>query len=255
MQPRSDGKQRCLQFGLSTNPGSRVMMYQDHDGNLVHHFNIPGRHARLTVTAEALVECAPFPPLPDRLGVNAWPQLDALTGSGEHWEMLNPSSFAKPSAALDALAREMNIDRSQDPMSLLRADQRRYLQPLRLQPEDHAGRLADRRCAAGGLGRLSGFRPHHDCAGAFGRHPVPLCERLPLSSCQQSRPIVRRRDPRVGGSLSARAGLGRFRSDQQSRLRATATSASPSAAIMPMSPPRAACSRARAPSAASWRWP
>jgi transglutaminase-like putative cysteine protease len=120
MQPRSDGKQRCLQFGLSTNPSSRVMMYQDHDGNLVHHFNIPGRHARLTVTAEALVECAPFPALPDRLGVNAWPQLDALTGSGEHWEMLNPSSFAKPSAALNELARQMNINRSQDPMTLLR---------------------------------------------------------------------------------------------------------------------------------------
>ena len=64
MQPRSDGAQRCLHFGLSTTPASRVMMYQDHDGNIVHHFNIPGRHARLTVTAEALVECAPPPDLP-----------------------------------------------------------------------------------------------------------------------------------------------------------------------------------------------
>ena len=58
MQPRSDAAQRCLHFGLSTTPASRVMMYQDHDGNIVHHFNIPGRHSRLTVTAEALVECA-----------------------------------------------------------------------------------------------------------------------------------------------------------------------------------------------------
>ena len=48
MQPRSDGQQRCLHFGLSTTPASRVMIYQDHDGNIVHHFNIPGRHARLT---------------------------------------------------------------------------------------------------------------------------------------------------------------------------------------------------------------
>ena len=61
MQPRSDGAQRCLHFGLSTTPASRVMMYQDHDGNIVHHFNIPGRHSRLTVTAEALVDCAPSP--------------------------------------------------------------------------------------------------------------------------------------------------------------------------------------------------
>ena len=37
------GRQRCVHFGLSTTPSSRVMMYQDHDGNIVHHFNIPGR--------------------------------------------------------------------------------------------------------------------------------------------------------------------------------------------------------------------
>ena len=67
MQPRTDAAQRCLHFGLSTQPASRVMMYQDHDGNIVHHFNIPERHSRLTVTAEALVECGPpaeLPPTP-----------------------------------------------------------------------------------------------------------------------------------------------------------------------------------------------
>jgi transglutaminase-like putative cysteine protease len=48
MQPRSDGQQRCLHFGLSTTPASRVLTYQDHDGNSVHHFNIPARHGRLT---------------------------------------------------------------------------------------------------------------------------------------------------------------------------------------------------------------
>jgi transglutaminase-like putative cysteine protease len=119
-QPRSDGTQRCIQFGLSTNPPSRVMMYQDHDGNIVHHFNIPGRHARLTVTAEALVECAASSALPDRLGVNAWPQLDAIVASGEHWEMLNPSTFAKPTERLTALAKELEVSRDDDPMALLR---------------------------------------------------------------------------------------------------------------------------------------
>ena len=57
MQPCTDAAQRCIRFGLSTTPPSRVKMYQDHDGNIVHHFNIPGRHSRLTVTAEAFVEC------------------------------------------------------------------------------------------------------------------------------------------------------------------------------------------------------
>ncbi len=57
VQPRSEGAQRCVRFNLSTTPIARVRMYQDHDGNIVHHFNIPGRLSRLTVVADALVEC------------------------------------------------------------------------------------------------------------------------------------------------------------------------------------------------------
>ncbi|HEX4348033.1 MAG TPA: transglutaminase N-terminal domain-containing protein, partial [Vicinamibacterales bacterium] len=79
MQPRSEGPQRCMHFGLSTSPGSRVMMYQDHDGNIVHHFNIPSRHAGMTLTAEALVECHPGPALPAALGPLAWSSLDSVT--------------------------------------------------------------------------------------------------------------------------------------------------------------------------------
>jgi len=120
MQPRSDGTQRCVQFGLSTNPPSRVMMYQDHDGNTVHHFNIPGRHSRLTVTAEALVESTPSTVFPERLGVNAWPQTHAMTVNGEFWELVNPSTFVQPTEALQALARELRVSKAEDPMSLMR---------------------------------------------------------------------------------------------------------------------------------------
>src|SRR5258706_13679848 len=88
MQHRTDGGQRCLRFGLSTAPASRVRMYQDHEGNVVHHFSIPGRHTRLAVTAEALVECLPQADLPDTLG--SWDQVDALTASGEYWDLLTP---------------------------------------------------------------------------------------------------------------------------------------------------------------------
>src|SRR5215471_19230039 len=93
MQPRSDGTQRCIQFGLTTNPTSRVMVYQDHDGNIVHHFNIPGRHSRLTLNAEALVECGPAPLTPYTLEQDAWDELDAIAASGEYWEFLEPSPF------------------------------------------------------------------------------------------------------------------------------------------------------------------
>lgn len=120
MQPRSDGLQRCLHFALGTLPQARVMMYQDHDGNGVHFFNIPARHGRLTLTAEALVECVPAAPLPDAAGTEAWPALDAIAQSGEWWEYLAPSPFARPTSLLESLAREFDLTRADDPLVLLR---------------------------------------------------------------------------------------------------------------------------------------
>jgi transglutaminase-like putative cysteine protease len=120
MQPRSDGLQRCAQFTLATNPAARMMFYNDHDGNIVHHFNIPGRHSRLTVTASALVECQPPPELPDRLDDDAWQRLDELAASGEHWELLAPSAFTGHTPALRRFAADMNLGRNDDPLETLR---------------------------------------------------------------------------------------------------------------------------------------
>ena len=67
MQPRGDGRQRCLRFELTTQPRARVFAYQDSLGNVVHHFDIPSRHSRLWMTADAVVEMAPPPALPESL--------------------------------------------------------------------------------------------------------------------------------------------------------------------------------------------
>jgi transglutaminase-like putative cysteine protease len=120
MQPRSDAMQRCLHFALTTAPASRVMMYQDSDGNIVHHFNIPARHARMAVTAEALVECDDPAPLPDELGAAAWAGLDAIAGSAEAWDYLVPSVFTQPTPLLGAFIAEAGIARGSDPLVTLR---------------------------------------------------------------------------------------------------------------------------------------
>lgn len=120
MQPRSEGLQRCLNFALTTSPASRVMSYQDHDGNAVHHFDIPGSHSRLTVTMEALVDCDSVRPLPYRLGPAGWSQLDALTANGLYWEYLAPSRFARSTPSLDTLRRELGLERGNDPIVMLR---------------------------------------------------------------------------------------------------------------------------------------
>jgi transglutaminase-like putative cysteine protease len=130
MQPRTDAFQRCLRFALTTAPAARVMMYQDHDENAVHHFDIPGRHARLTVSADALVDCLPPEPLPDRLGADAWGALAALRLSGQWFEFLTPSAFARPTPLLESFATELSLPRRDgeggpraergDPLVLLR---------------------------------------------------------------------------------------------------------------------------------------
>jgi transglutaminase-like putative cysteine protease len=120
MQPMSVGTQRCMQFGLTTTPSARVLMYQDHEGNIVHHFNIPGRHSRLTLTAESLVECAPAALVPFDLGRGAWDALDEATASGEFWEYLKPSPFTGSTPTLDAFAEDIGLARGPDPLVLLR---------------------------------------------------------------------------------------------------------------------------------------
>lgn len=120
MQPRTEGSQRCIHFGLGTSPTSRVMMYQDDEGNTVHHFNIPGRHSRLTLTAEAVVDSEPSSAVPDALDAHAWRALSSLTGPGEFWELLAPTAFARPTPLLEAFAREIDLTRGHDPLSTLR---------------------------------------------------------------------------------------------------------------------------------------
>jgi transglutaminase-like putative cysteine protease len=116
MQPRSEGPQRCIRFGLSTQPAARVRMYQDHDGNTVHHFNIPGRHSRLTVKAEALVEHVPGTgDMPD----GSWAMLDDRVRTGDFWETLNSSPFTGRTPLLAAFAEEIGLGRADNPMATL----------------------------------------------------------------------------------------------------------------------------------------
>lgn len=119
MHPRTEGPQRCLSFQLSVNPRVQVNLYRDYLGNSVHHFDVPGKHTQLRIVADALVEVQESPDLPKRLGADAWTQLDALVSSGDYWEMLMPSQFTRPTAALTDLIAELQVERRDDPLSFL----------------------------------------------------------------------------------------------------------------------------------------
>jgi transglutaminase-like putative cysteine protease len=120
MHPRSDQNQRCLTFQLSVSPRCRVFSYRDHLANHIHHFDIPGQPGQLVIVAESLVEMQPHGELPESLPEGSWEELDRLVHAGDYWEMLLPSEFATPTEALDALAVEFEVQRKDDPLSVLR---------------------------------------------------------------------------------------------------------------------------------------
>jgi transglutaminase-like putative cysteine protease len=122
MQPLSDGRQRLLRFDVTTTPRARVFAYRDFLGNAVHYFDIPGRHTRLDISAEAAVDITPPDFLPESLDISAWQAIDQLTATGAYGDWLAPSRFATETDALKAFSAAINLthDRSVDPLALLR---------------------------------------------------------------------------------------------------------------------------------------
>lgn len=120
MQPRTESVQRCLRFELSTTPRARVFAYQDPEGNVVHHFDVPARHRELTVVAESVVEFVSDITIPPCCDMAAWDVLDERATRERFFEFLEPSHFAKPTEALAAFGRELGLSRQVDPLSLVR---------------------------------------------------------------------------------------------------------------------------------------
>jgi transglutaminase-like putative cysteine protease len=127
MHPRSEGNQRCLTFHLAVSPRCRVFAYRDHVGNNIHHFDIPGQHSYLVIVAESLLDVQPAPEIPSSLPPDAWAEADAMVQMGDYWENLLPSEFAEPTPILLELANKLEVQRRDDPLSLLRElNQRLY---------------------------------------------------------------------------------------------------------------------------------
>jgi transglutaminase-like putative cysteine protease len=123
MQPLSDSRQRLLRFDVTTTPRARVFAYRDFLGNAVHYFDIPGRHTRLDVSAEAAVDVMPPEMLPEALDVSAWQAIDQLVATGAYGDWLAPSHFATATDALKAFAAGINLtrERAVDPLTMLRS--------------------------------------------------------------------------------------------------------------------------------------
>lgn len=117
MQPRTEHHQRCLGFELSTTPRATVTAYGDPLNNIVHHFDIPGRHDQLTIVAEAIVEFVGSPSLPPALPLAAWDEVAAIARSHVHWDLLQPSVLTPETPRLQAFAATLADGHRRDPLS------------------------------------------------------------------------------------------------------------------------------------------
>jgi transglutaminase-like putative cysteine protease len=118
MQPRTDFRQRCLSFSLDVTPRATMMAYRDFYGNAVHHFDIPGKHQLIEVTAQAIVDILPARDL-EQEGAGNWDELDARVAQTDYWEMLLPSRYAAPTELVEKLTAELKLKRRGKPLALL----------------------------------------------------------------------------------------------------------------------------------------
>jgi len=118
LQPRTEGEQHCLSFTLKVDPAASIMQYRDFSGNTVHHFDIAAAHTQLSIAAQSSVEMQSTPPLRSS-DCGDWSDLDALVTAGDYWEMLLPSHFARSTAALDELAKDLKCKRRANPLEVL----------------------------------------------------------------------------------------------------------------------------------------
>jgi transglutaminase-like putative cysteine protease len=120
-QPRTENHQHCLSFKLVVEPQAAVLAYRDYLGNVVHHFDLPATHQRITVTAESFVEVDEPPTLPYSLPSNAWAALDEEVKHGDFYDWLLPSTYTEPTPLLNQLARELGAtSRRDDPLTFIK---------------------------------------------------------------------------------------------------------------------------------------
>jgi transglutaminase-like putative cysteine protease len=118
MQPRNETEQRCLTFQLDISPTANIMQYTDFTGNIVHHFDIAGRHSEVKVIAHSTVEVQYSPP-PNAADAGDWADLDAAVATDDYWDMLGHSDRVQTSELLDQFAAAVNCVRRGNPLELL----------------------------------------------------------------------------------------------------------------------------------------
>jgi transglutaminase-like putative cysteine protease len=125
MQPRSEGPQTLRSFQIATNPRAQLYAYTDHLGNAVYHFNLLREHEELRIEASAVVELGQFPQWPEQLDALEWGRYNNYNLHDDHYDMLGPSKYARPSPELHTFMKIAGLEKPEgDPLTALKTLQR-----------------------------------------------------------------------------------------------------------------------------------
>ncbi len=121
MQPRSEGPQSLRSFQIATNPRAQLYAYTDYLGNAVYHFNVLREHEELRIEAQAVVEIAQIPPLPEAADPLEWGRYNSYNLSDDKFDLLEPSTFAQITPALREFIAAHQLEKpTSDPLTSLR---------------------------------------------------------------------------------------------------------------------------------------
>jgi transglutaminase-like putative cysteine protease len=121
MQPRSEGPQTLRSFQIMTMPRAQLYAYTDHFGNAVYHFNTLRDHDELRIEAHAVVELTSLPAVPEAADDLEWQRYNALNLTDDHFDLLEPSKFARPSSQLSEFMAAQGIESPRgDPLTALK---------------------------------------------------------------------------------------------------------------------------------------
>lgn len=121
MQPRSEGGQALRNFQIATNPRAQLYAYTDNFGNAVYHFNVLREHSELRIEAQSVVEVKDSMPLPPHVDGLEWDRYNPLNLSGEHYDLLEDSAFARGSPQLAHFLSSRNLQKpADDPLTALK---------------------------------------------------------------------------------------------------------------------------------------
>ena len=118
--PVARENQRVLSFRLGVDPGAKLFRFDEPNGNVVHHFDVPQPHRRMIIAAESLVEMKQPELLPAAVPADQWSALREVVDDAEFIEFVLPSTLVKPTDALRAFKDQVSPHEGEDPLNYLR---------------------------------------------------------------------------------------------------------------------------------------